>query len=170
MCSVKVELKNFKIKRLKMIQFFSKKRGEKGFTLIELLVVIAIIGILAGIVLVALGGARTRAQDARIQAEMTQIRTIGEIFFSGVSPNSYTGLCADADVTTLQADILAQGGTGFSCLVATGAIGEPAAGTAYCVEVQLNSNQFWCVDSLLRSAQYGASPITCAVGAAHTCQ
>lgn len=153
-----------------MIQIFSKKRGEKGFTLIELLVVIAIIGILAGIVLVALGGARTRAQDARIQAEMTQIRTIGEIFFSGQSPNSYTGLCAAADVTTLQADILAQGGTSFGCLVATGGIGEPAAGTAYCVEVQLNSAQFWCVDSNLVSAQFAASPITCAVGAAHTCQ
>ena len=149
---------------------FNNGTMKKGFTLIELLVVIAIIGILAGIVLVALGGARTRAQDARIQAEMTQIRTIGEIFFSGQSPNTYTGLCADLDVTTLQADILTQGGTGFDCIVSTGGAGEPLAGAAYCVEVQLNSDQFWCVDSLLRSAQYGASPATCAIGAAHTCQ
>jgi len=150
---------------------FSNGTMKKGFTLIELLVVIAIIGILAGIVLVALGGARTRAQDARIQAEMTQIRTIGEIFFSGQSPNSYTGLCANTDVTTLQADILTQGAPSFSCLVSTGAVGEPAAGAAYCVIAQLNSGQFWCVDSALASAQFAASPITCvAPGTAHTCQ
>ena len=56
-----------------MLQFFTKKRGEKGFTLIELLVVIAVIGMLASIVLVSLGPVRKKGRDARRQSDIRQV-------------------------------------------------------------------------------------------------
>lgn len=59
-----------------------KNKKRKAFTLIELLVVIAIIGLLASIVLIALSGARVKARDAKRVADLSQIQTALELYYS----------------------------------------------------------------------------------------
>lgn len=61
-----------------------------GFTLIELLVVMAIIGVLAGISLFAMRGARESARDARRKADLEAIRSGLEIYRADCNyyPNS----------------------------------------------------------------------------------
>jgi len=59
---------------------FNNKK-QRAFTLIELLVVIAIIGLLSSIVLVSLGGARSKARDATRQSDIRQVVTAQEMYY-----------------------------------------------------------------------------------------
>ena len=52
-----------------------KQKIQSAFTLIELLVVIAIIGLLAGVISVALANARIRGRDAKRAGDMRQMIT-----------------------------------------------------------------------------------------------
>lgn len=53
---------------------------DRGFTLIELLVVVAIIGMLASVVIAALGNTRAKARDARRLADLKQLQTALELY------------------------------------------------------------------------------------------
>jgi len=55
---------------------------KKGFTLVELLVVIAIIGLLATVAVVALGSARAKARDAKRIADVRNIQSALEQYYS----------------------------------------------------------------------------------------
>jgi prepilin-type N-terminal cleavage/methylation domain-containing protein len=59
-----------------------KRSGEGGFTLIELLIVIVILGILAAIVVLAIGGLKDSSKSAACDAEAKTIETAQDAYFA----------------------------------------------------------------------------------------
>jgi general secretion pathway protein G len=53
---------------------------QKGFTLVELLVVIVILGILAAVVVFAVGGSTDKAQDSACDAERAAVESAVEAY------------------------------------------------------------------------------------------
>ena len=80
---------------------------RRGFTLIELLVVIAIIGLLSTLAVVALGSARLKARDSKRLADLKQLQTALELYYT--DQNAYPAGAAAA-----------LGAGNFACLNATG--------------------------------------------------
>lgn len=119
------------------------KIKQKGFTLIELLVVIAIIGILAGIVLVSLGGARTSARDAKRQVDMRSINTAMVLCYD------------DATCGTAQAYIQAAvtpGAIGVHLPVMPRDPNTAAYGWVNNTSTGTNTNQSYCAYAILERA------------------
>ena len=125
-----------------MIQFFTKK--HRGFTLIELLVVIAIIGILASIVLVSLGGARSKARDAQRQSDMRQVVTAQEMYYG--DQEAYLSAAGKTDGTqpiTGYLDELDDPQTGTLEYIWLGNAGDPATGCT--------AGEFFCTYATLEN-------------------
>lgn len=70
------------------MNYFQKKHNA-GFTLIELLVVIAIIGVLSGIVLQSLKGARQRSQNVTRLSDIDQINKALELYFTKADTTTF---------------------------------------------------------------------------------
>jgi general secretion pathway protein G len=71
-----------------------KHAGEAGFTLVELLVVIVILGILAAIVVFAVGGITDKGQTASCKADKATLEAAEEAYFASLP----TGVYVDSTV------------------------------------------------------------------------
>jgi general secretion pathway protein G len=63
-----------------LAQIRKARREESGFTLIELLIVIVILGVLAGIVVFAVGGITNTGQTAACKADIKTVKTAVEAY------------------------------------------------------------------------------------------
>ena len=144
-----------------------KKSKQLGFTLIELLVVIAIIGVLASIILVALNSARTKGNDAKIKANLSNLRAGAEVLYDSASPQQYaaatadtcSGVLADSSLVPILTPSSYAGSPPILCRVST---------QAYAVSIRLGNNTStysWCVDSqglsMQISGNLAAADTTC---------
>ncbi len=122
------------------------RSSRKGFTLIELLVVIAIIGILAGMVLVSMGGARAKARDARRMSDMRQMVSAQEMYY-GINDNYLMSAAVPAAIGTFLNPVPSDpgGGTVVACTLAAPAfvyctIDNTAAPQQFCYYARLEQD------------------------------
>ena len=64
-------------------------RSDDGFTLIELLIVIIILGVLAGIVVFAVGGLNDTSKTSACKADKKTVQTAVEAFYADAQPHAY---------------------------------------------------------------------------------
>jgi prepilin-type N-terminal cleavage/methylation domain-containing protein len=71
-----------------MYRVWEDRKSEKGFTLTELLVVIAILGILAAVVVFAVGGINNTSQNSACSTDKQSVQTAEEAYYA--QKNAYT--------------------------------------------------------------------------------
>lgn len=154
-----------------MFNFYKKSLGSTaGFTLIELLVVISIIGMLASIILAAVGTSRDRAKNAKIQSSIIQLRNAIELKRSSdgtypVISTTPANVCGnstaflDPDITPIVTDLTSVLGKGLafgSGPISVASFGfvvyTDAFNTASCTTYPITANT--------NTASYSGGPVT----------
>lgn len=79
-----------------------KARGQGGFTLIELLIVIAILGILAGVVVFAVGGVQDTADEKACEIEGKSVETAAQAFRADSASNAFPTTITQLNPTYLK--------------------------------------------------------------------
>ena len=95
-------------------------RKDDGFTLIELLIVIVILGILAGIVVFAVGGITDRGQASACKADKKTLETAEEANFA--KNGTYV-----AEATLVSNGFLRSESTGYNVTFTAAAPGSPGS-------------------------------------------
>jgi len=110
---------------------------------------IYIIGILASIVLVSLSGAREKAKDARIMADMSQLRTAIEISYYG-REEGFSGVnCFSTELSSICSDIKEYAGETPTIKSST---------KNYCLYVKLPSGEYFCLTDVSSGRKTTISP------------
>lgn len=74
------------------------RENESGFTLIELLIVIVILGVLAGIVVFAVGGINDTSKASACKSDYKNVEIASESYYANANPHAYAA-SIDALVT-----------------------------------------------------------------------
>ena len=127
-------------------------KSQKGFTLIELLVVVAIIGLLASIVLASLNTARVKGRDARRIADLKEIQTALELYYS--NHNAYPIQTSQATAATALASVVTDGDMSVIS-------DDPLGGSYHYVYISNAGGSTYCLASVLEGTAPSGVRNTC---------